>query len=232
LGSLPYQTLVSKSISDRASIKVNVANGNLLLESNDFNIGGHGPSLSVNRYFNDMGTGSGQVGSHNTIGLGADIHITVNANGSATYQGPSGFSVIFPSNGSGGYTTPASYSDGALSTVAGGGWNLTLHKSGEVFTFDSTGNQIKDSDSNGLYITYVYNINGTLSSATDIQGKTLTFSNYSGLNVGKITDSSGRFVTYSYSNGQLTGVTDTDGKTWQYQYYDTRGNINQIVDPR
>ncbi|RYX78955.1 hypothetical protein EON76_04570 [bacterium] len=232
LGQLSYQKYDSHKLTDRASIAVNVANGNLILQTQDFNIVGTGPSLNVTRYFNDRATGNGQLGSHTTLGIGADIRIASNANGSATYYGPSGIVVNFPSNGSGGYTTPADYTAASLAPVAGGGWKLTFNKSRGVYTFDSVGKQIKHENADGIAINYAYNSNGTLATATDTQGRVMTFSNYSGTNIGKITDSTGRSVTYSYTNGQLTSSTDAAGNTWQYQYYDTRGNINQITDPR
>jgi YD repeat-containing protein len=232
LGELQYQKFDTHALTSNASLLINVANGNLILQTQEMNIAGTGPSLSISRYFNDLATGSGQLGSHNTLSVGNDVHITANADGSATYQGPSGFQVTFPSNGSGGYTTPAAYTEATLAPVTGGGWTLTFNKSGEIYTFNSSGNQIKDASANGEAINYAYNSNGTLNTATDTQGRVTSFLNYTGTNVGKITDSSGRYTTYTYTNGQLTGSTDPVGGTWQYQYYDTRGNINQITDPR
>jgi YD repeat-containing protein len=104
---------------------------------------------------------------------------------------------------------------------------------GEVYTFNSDGNQVKDTSANGEAITYSYNSNGTLKSAADTQDRVTTFTNYSGKSVGTITDPTGRMVNYNYnSGGQLTGVTDAGGNKWQFQYYDGRGNLNQITDPR
>ena len=232
LGNLSYQKYDTHALTSKASLAINVADGNLIMQAQEMNIAGTGPALSISRYFNDMATGSGQLGSHNTLSVGSDVHITANAGGSATYQGPSGFQVTFPSNGSGGYTTPASYTDATLASVNGGGWTLTFNKSGEIYTFNSSGNQIEDASANGEAINFAYNSNGTLNTATDTQGRVTSFSNYTGTNIGKITDSSGRYVTYTYTNGQLTASTDAAGGNWQYQYYDTRGNINQITDPR
>jgi RHS repeat-associated protein len=231
LGDLSYQKYQTQSLTNRAGLSVNVADGNVLLQSEDLNVNGTGPALSVERSFNDQGTGSGQAGNRDTLSVGADVHITGNGNGSATFQGPSGFQVTYPSNGSGGYTIPAAYNGAALATVSGGGWTLT-YQSGEVFTFNSAGNETKDASANGEAVTYAYNTNGTLASATDTQGRVTSFSNYTGTDVGLITDSSGRTVTYSYTSGNLTGVTDGAGNTWQFQYYDGHGNLNQITDPR
>lgn len=232
LGEASYQKYYTHQLTDHSEILVNVVDGNLILQTEDMNIVGTGPALSITRYFNDLGTGSGAAGSKDTLSVGPDVHITANADGSATYQGPSGFQATYASNGSGGYTTPASYTDATLATVSGGGWTLTFHKSGEIYTFNVAGNLIKDASANGENISYSYNSNNTLASATDTQGRVTTFSNYSGTNIGKITDSTGRSVSYIYTSGQLTGVTDLMGNTWQFQYTDGRGNLNQITDPR
>jgi RHS repeat-associated protein len=233
LGELPYQKLLDQPLTDRADLLVNAADGNVILQSQDLNIESSGPALSVTRYFNDLSSGAGQVGSRDTISVGTDVHLTANGDGSVTYQGPSGFRVTYPSNGSGGYTIPASYEGAILAPVTGGGWTLTFGATNEVYTFNAAGNQTKDISNNGQSINYAYNTNGTLASATDSIGRVTTFTNYSGTNVGTITDPSGRTIQYTYNSaGQLTGVTDAAGEVWQFQYYDTRGNINQITDPR
>lgn len=231
LGELSYQKLLSFPLTSNAGLEVNVADGNLIMKTQDMNVSSNGPSMNVTRYFNDLGTSSGIVGSHNTLSLGPDVHITGNGDGSATYQGPSGFKVTYPSNGSGGYTVPANYTDAALTTVSGGGWKLTFNKSGEVYTFDSSGNEIQDASANGQATTFTYS-GGLLSTSTDAQGHVLYFTNYTGSNVGKVSDNTGRYITYTYTSGQLTGYQDEMNNTWSYQYYDTRGNINQITDPR
>lgn len=231
LGELPYQKLQTQSLTDRAGIEVNVANGNVILKSQDLTVASAGPGLSITRFFNDLGTGSGQAGARNTLSVGADVNLTVNTNGSVTYQGPSGFRVTFPSNGAGGYTVPAEFTDASLVKTANG-WTLTYHKSGEVYTFNAAGRLVRDANAAGLGITCAYNANGTLASATDAQGKVTTFSNYSGTNVGTITDPSGRTVLYKYNAaGQLSDVTQTDGGTWHFEYWDGR-NLTWIVGPR
>ncbi len=232
LGELPYQTTVSQTLTDRSGLLVNVANGNVILKTQDLTVASAGPSLSVTRYFNGQATGAGQTGHHGTLSVGPDVSITAGAGGSATYQGPSGFKVTFPSNGSGGYTSPAEFTAGKLENVSGGGWKLTYNQSGQVYTFNASGKLTKEANTAGLAINYAYNTNGTLASATDSQGKVTTFSNYSGTKVGTITDPAGRTVQYTYdSSGKLSDVTDTNGKTWHFEYWDGT-NVTWIVDPR
>ncbi|HEX8182838.1 MAG TPA: RHS repeat-associated core domain-containing protein [Candidatus Saccharimonadales bacterium] len=231
LGDLPYQTLQSRPLTDRVGIDVNVANGNLILKSEELKVASVGPDLNITRYYNNLGSGSGQVGMNGTLSIGGDITITANANGSATYQGPSGFRVTFLSNGAGGYTTPAAYTEAKLSVVTGGGWKLTFNKTGEFYIFNAAGKQIKHTDAAGLELTYAYNTNGTLASATDAQGKITTFTNYSGTNIGTITDPAGRTVNYTYTSGKLTGLTDTMGGVWKLFYFPNDYGLNQIDTP-
>lgn len=215
LGELPYQKMLSQNLTDRSGVLINVANGNVVLKTQDLTVKSPGPDLSITHYHNSRAAGSGQVGAHGTLSVGADITITPNANGSATYQSPSGFKVTFPSDGSGGYTTPPEFTAATLTKVTGGGWKLTYHKSGDAFIFSGAGKQIKHANATGLAITYVYSANGTLATATDAQGKVTTFSDYSGTKVGKITDPAGRTVEYQYNaSGQLTDVTGTNSETW------------------
>ncbi|HYH75263.1 MAG TPA: RHS repeat-associated core domain-containing protein [Candidatus Saccharimonadales bacterium] len=231
LGELPSQKMLPDTLSDRASIVVNAANGNLIFKVQDLKLRSAGPGLTIDRYFNSRASGAGQAGEKTTLGMGTDVTITANSNGSATYQGPSGFKVTFQPNGSGGYTMPAEFKDANLSTVTGGGWRLKYNKSGEVFAFNAAGKLTSHLNTAGLGVTYAYNGNGTLASATDSQGKVTTFTNYSGTKVGTVTDPAGRTIQYGYTSNKLTSFTGTDGKTWQLHYFGGGNTINQIDSP-
>ncbi len=231
-GELSYQTLLPHQLDDRASLLVNVANGNVVLQSEDLNIAGTQLPLSITRYFNDQATVNGLPGYGQTLSGGPDVHITANANGSATYQGPSGFQVIFPGDGKGGYTAPSSYAEASLAKASGGGWTLSFHKSGEVYTFNAAGNEISDATATGEALKYAYNPEGRLSSITDTQGRVVTFTYYANQYSWEIVDSSGRKIRY-YDNakGQLTDVYDAGpNESWQYAY-SAAGDLTSIIDP-
>jgi hypothetical protein len=100
LGDLSYQTYDTHALADRQNLSVDVADGNLIFQSELLNIARTGLPLSVTQTFNDLGAGAGQVGDRDTLSVGSDVHVTANGDGSATYQGPSGFQVVHPSNGS------------------------------------------------------------------------------------------------------------------------------------
>jgi RHS repeat-associated protein len=232
LGELPYQTLLPHQLDDRANLLVNAANGNVLLQSEDLNIAGTSIPLSITRYFNDQASTTGLPGHGQTLSFGPDVHVTANSDGSATYQGPSGFQVVYPSDGNGGYTVPPAYNGASLAKVAGGGWKLTFHQNGEVYTFNSAGNETSDASASGAAVTYAYDSAGALSSATDTQGRVVTFAYHGNQYTWQITDPSGREVIYwGNGKGQLTDVYDAGpNEYWEYTY-SAAGDLASIDDP-
>jgi RHS repeat-associated protein len=230
LGELPGQKLLTRQLTDRASLLVNVADGNLILQSQDFHLNGLGPNLSITRYFNNRATSSGQAGSRDTLSIGSDVHITKHADGSATYQGPSGFQVTYQPDGHGGYTMPSNYTRAKLSHTSSGGWKLTFNQSGEAYTFNNDGNQIKDASKNGQAITYSYDNSGKLTKASDTEGHITTFGYHFSKYISSINGPNNRERDFSYSNGNLTGVNDGPGEAWSYSYANG-GNLSKIKDP-
>ncbi len=67
LGQQSFDTVLSDSISDRTSVGVNVANGNLLVRTTDVQVAGTGQDLDVDRTYNSLGDKYGT----NTEGMGA-----------------------------------------------------------------------------------------------------------------------------------------------------------------
>jgi RHS repeat-associated protein len=232
LGELPYQTLLPHQLDDRGSLLVNVANGDVVLQSEDLNIAGTQLPLSVTRYFNDQSAVVGLAGHGQTLSGGPDVHVTANADGSATYQGPSGFQVKFPGDGKGGYTTPSSYTEALLAKASGGGWTLTLHKTGEVYSFNAAGNQTSDATATGEAVKYAYNGEGKLSTITDTQGRVVTFTYFANQYSWEIADSTGRKIRYyDNSKGQLTDVYDGGPNEYWGFKYSTAGDLTSITDP-
>jgi RHS repeat-associated protein len=231
LGELSYQKLLPHQLTDRATLLVNAANGNVVLQTEDLNIAGTKLPLSITRYFNDQANTAGLPGYGTTLSVGPDINIQSNADGSATYQGPSGFKVVYPSDGHGGYTIPAAYT-GATLTKESDGWKLAFHESGEVYTFDSSGRETRDATASGQAITYAYGADGRLETATDTQGRVTHFEYKSNQQGYAITDPSGRVVRYwEDAKGRLTDVYGA-GPTefWEYTY-GPAGDLTGIEDP-
>jgi RHS repeat-associated protein len=227
----------SQQLTDRSGLSVNVANGNLVVTGNDVQIQGTGLSLSVERFYNSLGVGNAyQVGGFGTwlMGSGVDEHLTVVDN-HVDFQAPGGADETFYSNGSGGFTPPPG-ANAKLVQNSNGSYTLTYDSSGEQLNFNSSGYLTSDVDRNGDTLTYT--ISGTnLGSITDTQGRTITFAYGSTVGSNLITsiaDPTGRVWQYAYTsaNGfaELTQYTDPNGKVTTYAY-GTRGQLTMITDP-
>jgi len=218
-------------LTDRSSLAVNVANGNLVVDASDLQISGTGLNLSVERIFNSLAEG-GAFGTW-LMGSGVDEHLSFQDQ-HINFFGPGGWDLTFFSNGIGGYAPPPS-ADASLVASGGGTYTLTYNATGEQLHFDSGGKISSDVDRNGDTITYTRS-GPNLTSITDTQGRHVTFSYGSSVGanlISKVTDSTGRTWQYGYTsaNGyaELTKYTDPASKVTHYAY-DSSGRIDQITD--
>jgi hypothetical protein len=102
LGELPVYTFFTQQLNDRMHLHVNVVNGNLVLDATDLQIQGTGINLTIERYYNvQADTSSSDLGNGWVLNVGA--HLQFNSGGSVTFYGPSDFTALYASNGSGGY---------------------------------------------------------------------------------------------------------------------------------
>lgn len=75
-----------------------------------------------------------------------------------------------------------------------------------------------------------FNASGVLQSDVDANGNTISYSWSSG-QLSQITDSLGRTTSFTYNgSGQLTTITDPGGRTYGYGY-DENGNLASFTDP-
>ena len=118
----------------------------------------------------------------------------------------------------------------------GATWELTYYGSGQRLDFNSSGQLMAEFDRNGNVILYTYNTSGAdaglVSQITDSQGRTYTYTYYSGTSeLEEITDNAGsRNVQDVWTSGQLTSDQDLDGNVTHYGY--TSGLLTSIEDPR
>lgn len=230
LGERSFYTFWDQELTDRLSLKVNVATGNLLLRSTDVALRGTGLNLAVTRYYNNMADGAGAFGKRWVMGTGRDVMLTLNADGSISYRAPSGFVVAFTRNGAGGYVTPTGL-NAVLTRSSGGSFQLKFNRDGQLLNFSPTGVLTSNVDRNGNAISFAYSNDATLASMTDTQGRQTTFA-YEGPRVHETTDPSGRHNIYTYDgSGNLIQYSDSSQGIYRFSYWDGRGNLNQIVDP-
>ena len=78
----------------------------------------------------------------------------------------------------------------------------------------------------GLYLTLIKNANGTYT-LTEKNGLKYNFSSVGDLT--SISDAQGNTLTYIYSNGKITGITDSSGRTTSISY-GTNNKVSQVID--
>src|SRR5579884_478871 len=237
-GDLGFYKFYKQTLNDRTTLKVNVANGNLVLESNDFHIHGTGIDLDLTATFNGLPNApTSTLGTKWNLSVGNGVSLTYNQDGSVTLTGSSGFSATYLKNtGSyGGFDEPAGLDATLLqSSINGASYVLVEQKTGECFGFNqqgSTGQEIFDEDKNTNLISFGYNNNGLLNSITDTQGRSISLVYDNNGRIKTMTDSTGRVVQYNYTDGNnnLNSIVDTNGKTTSFVY--NGHDLTSITDP-
>ncbi len=113
------------------------------------------------------------------------------------------------------------------------GFFRLVERFGKEYLFDSDGrvSSIIDADDNSL--DFLYDASGQLETVRDTYGRTFTFSYYDDGKVSDVIESAGslsRTVGFSYTDADLTTVTDPDGHPWTYEY-DGAHQIVAMIDP-
>lgn len=145
----------------------------------------------------------------------------------------------FESNGAGGYKSAAGdVSNSSLTYNSGTGVYTRTARSGDVQTFDSSGNLASLKDANNNTTTFSYS-SGKLTSITDPFSRVTSFTLSSG-KVTSITDFAGRSSALTFTGDKLTqfDLPDPDGTgsatspQWKYAYDGSTGLLNKQTDPR
>jgi len=97
-----------------------------------------------------------------------------------------------------------------------------LTYSSGIFTLTTT--------SNTVYTFGFSSGNAYLSSITDMDGNVLTINHNTDATIRSVVDSTGRTLTYTYSGGHLTTVTDPLGRQWGFVYLQS-GDLWYVSDP-
>ncbi|MEJ3403344.1 RHS repeat-associated core domain-containing protein [Rathayibacter sp. YIM 133350] len=232
LGSLPFMSFIDFPLSDRTVARVNVANGNLLVTSNDTAITGPGVGLRADRFYNGLSRSQGVFGGGWSSSIAARDVGLYTSDGGATqvFYGPSGIQESFTNTGTG-YTTPAGF-NAILKAQTGNPdrvFQLSYTRTGEELFFNGSGFLTADLDRNGVGVTYQYSGNA-ITRALQASGRYADVT-LSGTVPTVITDSAGRQTKYAQTAyGQLGKVTAPDGTVESYTY-DAAGRLSTITVP-
>jgi RHS repeat-associated protein len=226
-----------QQLSDRISLGVNVANGNLMVRQKDFSMpGGLGPDVAVSRSYNSLRPERGAFGQGWTLDSGQDFVLAQHAGKKyMVFQGPSGVQAAYERDAqTGNYKTPAGF-DNKLAENADGTWTITENESQAKLHFDTiaNGNRLMDfSDRNGRKVTLTYKASGAIDKITDSNGDAVTFTSADRFTTNGFTDPASRGVSYTYDAGlRLATYTDAAGKITRYEYNGPGGKMSKVTTP-
>ncbi|MDQ3933727.1 MAG: DNRLRE domain-containing protein [Actinomycetota bacterium] len=244
VGEQDRWTFAEQKLSDRMTLKTNVANGNLILKEADIQIPGiAGHDLDFSRFFNNLeydSVAGEDLGLGWRMSTGYDVWLRSSGLGTTqNFNGPSDFWAPYDKSGTTSYTTPTGMNADLVKNTDGS-FKLTYRQSNRKLNFSSIGELSSDEDRNGNKISFAYNgTGGKLLSIKDTHDQgtannTLSFT-YTGAGyIDKVTDRTTPTVRtwdYNYTGDKLTSYVNPDGKTTSYSY-DANENLYEITDPR
>ena len=207
---------------------INVSNGNMYLQQNDYELVTAGFGISLTRTYNSnslrvglFGRGWSTIYDESVEVLDSSLVRLNQPDGRAIYFGrPLGSLTDFK---------PVYGDFHATLTQRVDGFTLLL-KGGSVQQFNSAGKLVSLIDRNGNLISLTYANNGVLSSISDQFGRTLTITtDINGL-VGTITDVMGIVATYTYGAGrELVSIRYPDNSGFNFSY-DTNQRLTSVTD--
>jgi hypothetical protein len=245
-GNSPEYTMLPVSLTDRMNMSVNVASGNLLVESNDLHVAGRGLDFNASRVYNSLNDFENEFGNwqdSNQPGLRKEsAQSEGNANLIWLRDGSGSWFQFYWNASKSEYITPpgikatlcASYS--APPCPVSSTYRLTFNESQTHIDFNLFGAPVDVEDRHGNKLTSNGG-NYPPTQWTDTEGRHVTYTkekNSKGEEFlqgpyTSLADVSGeRTVHYAYEqhenfhNGpQLTSFTDANGQITHYEYYNT-----------
>ena len=196
---------------------VNVSNGNMWLEQNDYKLPGLGEEIEITRFYNSLTQTSGLFGTG--FRTKYDESLEFYGNKLARLNMPDGRAVYLTRE-----STTADYLPfttgfyGFVTQNTDGTFTLT-YKDGRKHLFSPAGRLQWQKDRQGNQTTLTYDANNALTGIADSFGRTLTVVTSNGL-VQSLSDSLGGVATYTYFTGtnHLQEVTYPDGSKFKFEY--------------
>ena len=207
-----------------AAEPVNTAAGDYSTSLIDAKLPAPGLPFAFTRSYDSGDPSAGDLGPGWTDSYSASIQIQ--PNGDAIARSGGGQQVLFTTNGDGTFKSPAD----ALVTLkqTSGGYELD-YPDQSALSFDQNGRLLSIADANGNTISIGYDSNGLRSQITDSVGRVIRLTHDDAGLLTKLELPDGRSVSYAYTSGLLTSVTNSRGDTTTYTY-DAQGELASIVD--
>lgn len=212
---------------------VDCASGNQFETQTDMTVPGRGLGLNLARTYNSQA--AVKVGSPGTFGYGWSSTYTAHlalseagGKGTATVSQGNGSTVPFELNPAGEWVPNGPWVQAKFAKVEGV-YIYTLPDQ-STMRFNKEGKLLSEADRDGNTITLSYTEAGRLEKAEDAAGRAITFS-YNEEGLVKEAKAPAGTVSYGYTSGNLTKVTDLDGHEWKFEYDPSRQMIAK-TDPR
>ncbi|HUS12636.1 MAG TPA: Ig-like domain-containing protein, partial [Pyrinomonadaceae bacterium] len=208
---------------------VNVTNGNMYLQQNDYALPSAGPGISILRTYNSNSQRPGLFGRGWSSEYDESIQTYGNnltrfnqSDGRAIYLGRA--------VGSSGVMEPLEEDfHGYLLQNASNGFTVTM-TNGSVRQFNAAGKLVSLADRVGNQTALAYDGGGKLASVTDPFGRVLSFITNANGQVLSIGDTLGTIATYTYGgSNQLLSVTYADNSAFQFGY-DGNLRLTSVTD--
>lgn len=234
LGIQRYWAYQKFQLTDRLTLYVNLWNGNLVTQYQEFDLPGTGLSLSLDHTYNNQASLSNNIVGYDWIHT-QRMYILDNGDNTATLFDADGTQLLFTNGATGTYTSPKGNFD-TLTRVTGVSFTLTHpDQSQHIFQQNANSNwyltQIHDPAGNTITFTYPSGSSNKVSTITAGGGRSLNFS-YNGAKLASVTDNAAHTFNYSYdaNTGDLLSVQDPMNFTTAFAY--TNHNLTTITDPR
>jgi RHS repeat-associated protein len=224
---------------------INVYSGNFNQQAqNGAILGGLGYPLSFEPSYNSLATGinsSYTVSYTSVLGYGWTHDFNVNLvltptgepTGTVMLIAPRGSQLRFADQGSGSYSAHAGVPATLSRSGTGGVYTYTVTTNSQyIYTFDGSGKllTIRDPFTQTTQLDYS---SGKLAHIVDASNHFTLALSYNGDGLLQyVTDTvNSRVATYSYTSGDLTGITDMSGLSWTYVYSGATHLLWKVIDP-
>ncbi len=219
------QDFTGECCGNKCKYSINRVNGNLYLPQEDLIIRGLGFNIKPTRTYNShnkyIDGPFGMGWSHNY-----DMHLQIETSGDITVAEADGSFHAYTLQADGSYLAPPSVHSQIKSD--GSGYLLRM-KNGEVFSFDSAGVLMLETDKNGNNLHFSYS-GDELTSVYDDAGTGITYIYNTDGRVESLTEPSFGVISFTYDDaGHLIEVMDASGSSTKYAYY-SDGNMWRFID--
>jgi RHS repeat-associated protein len=220
-------------------LPINLTNGNVWVEADDYRLPGLGGGISLMRTWNSQWlsyspwTLAGMFGDSWQSNLEKNIQVLTGGKQLRYWRGD-GSAWLFTSNRTGWTLTSPVDERATLAYSSKTGYTITLRDgSVELYNINGFLAALKDRNGNQTTITYDGTSYNRLTKVTDAAGRTLQFNYANGIlpkEVTSIQDSAGTIATYAYAaSARLLSVTYADGSIINYNY-DSNGLMLSATD--